>query len=62
MNEIKRMVDTLCKLAFRRYDKDMLFYDWNTSTWYSRYHCEELTTHEVCDWILELYPWEDDYE
>lgn len=52
MNEFDRYVSTLKRIADRHYGKEVLFYD--SGEWYSRDHCRNLTTEEVCDYVFEL--------
>ena len=50
------MVNTLATLISRKYNKDMVFYNVHDDNWYSLRHCGEITTEQVCNWVLELYP------
>ena len=63
MKDIILMVEIFKRIVSRHYEKDMLFFDFDTGKWYSRYHCENLTTEQVCDWIYEITnDYEPDYE
>ena len=53
LKDIKQMIDYIKEISSLIYGKEVFFYDYDTDTWYSREHCENIEIEDIISWLRE---------
>lgn len=51
MRDYKLMLDFIQELSYAIYGKQVFSYDFDSNSWYSRYHSKNIEFEEVLEWL-----------